>query len=251
MDKIFVKNDSQISLMAEGGKKLARIKKELRKMIQIGTKASDIEGLAQELIKKEGGEASFTKVPGYHWATCINVNEGLVHGIPKKEIVFKKGDVIKVDLGFFYKGFHTDSSFSLGLGIDEETKNFLEVGKVALKNAINQARSGKRIFDISEAIEKTVSQKGYSPIEALVGHGVGKSLHEGPQIPCFRQGKKDKSPEIVPGMTLAIEVMYSQGSPEIKVDKDGWTIFMRDGKIAALYEETVAVTLHGPFVLTE
>jgi len=251
VDTIYLKNDSEIKIMAEGGKKLAKIKKELEKAVKIGSRASIIEELARKLIKKEGGEASFQKVPGYHWATCININEGLVHGIPLDSVVFKKKDVVSVDVGFLYREYHTDTSFSVGLEVDKETENFLQTGKEALNKAISQAKPGNRIYDISEAIEKTVSEKGYSPIRALVGHGIGKNLHEGPQIPCFTQGKREESPTILPGMVLAIEVMYAQGSDEVRTDKDGWTIVMRDGKIAALYEETVAVTLHGSFVLTE
>jgi methionyl aminopeptidase len=213
--------------------------------------AADIEELAKELIEKEGGKPSFMMVPGYKWATCVNVNEGLVHGIPKKKVVFKKGDVVSVDVGFYYKGFHTDTSITKGLAVDAKTKKFLATGEAALKNAIKAAKAGNRIMDISEAIETTVKANGYSPIRALVGHGVGRALHEGPQIPCFTGGKKEKSPEILPGMVLAIEVMYSLGSPEVELGLDGWTISMRDAKIAALYEETVAITKHGPFVLTE
>lgn len=251
MDKIFVKSPSDISLMAEGGKKLSRIKKALKDKVSVGVTASEIEALARRLIEKEGGKPSFMMVPGYKWATCVNVNEGLVHGIPRKKVVFKKGDVVSVDVGFYYKGFHTDASITKGLDVDVKTQKFLATGELALKNAIKAAKAGNKIMDISEAIETTVETDGYSPIRALVGHGVGRALHEGPQIPCFTGGKREKSPEVLSGMVLAIEVMYSLGSPEVELGSDGWTISMRDAKIAALYEETVAITKHGPFVLTE
>jgi len=250
MDKIFVKSASDIEIMKEGGKKLGRVKKRLLKAVKVGVRASEIEELAQKLIKEEGGKPSFAMVPGYFWATCINVNEGLVHGIPKAEIVFKEKDVVSVDVGLFYKGFHTDTSFSVALGVDAATKKFLKTGKGALEKAIAQAQAGNRIYDISQAIEETIKAGGYSPVKALVGHGVGRQLHEGPQIPCFTLGKRQETPEITPGMVLAIEVMYAQGSPEVEIASDGWTISMRDGKIAALYEETVAINSHGHFVLT-
>src|SRR3989304_2115452 len=250
MDKIFVKSASDIEIMKEGGKKLGRVKKGLLKAVKVGVRASEIEELAQKLIKEEGAKPSFAMVPGYSWATCINVNEGLVHGIPKAEIVFKEKDVVSVDVGLFYKGFHTDTSFSVGLGVDETAKKFLKTGKGALEKAIDEAKAGNRVYDISQAIEDTIKAEGYSPIKALVGHGVGRELHEGPQIPCFTLGKRQESPEIAPGMVLAIEVMYAQGSPEVEIASDGWTISMRDGKIAALYEETVAINSHGHFVLT-
>lgn len=251
MEEIYLKGDSEIKIMAEGGKKLARIKNKLRRATKEGVKASEIESLAQDLIQKEGAVPSFAMVPGYSWATCINVNSGLVHGIPKESIVFKKGDVVSVDVGIYYKGFHTDTSFTVGIGVTPEVRKFLDCGQLALRRAIAKVKAGARIFDISEAIEDTVKAQGYRPIKALVGHGVGKSLHEGPQIPCFTAGKKEKSPIIVPGMVLAIEVMYAQGSPEVEIGSDGWTISMRDDKISALYEETVAINRHGPFVLTE
>lgn len=249
-NRIFLKSPSDIQKMAEGGKKLAKIKKSLKKMISQGVSAPEVEKLAQKLIKEEGGVPSFMMVPGYKWATCINVNAGLVHGIPKPEIVFKKGDVVSVDIGLFYKGFHTDTSLTLGIGVDKNTGKFLKTGEEALKRAINEARVGNYIFDISKTIEDAVKVGGVTPVKALVGHGVGKALHEGPQIPCFTQGVREKSPKIQAGMVLAIEVMYAQGSEEVEIAKDGWTISMADGKIAALYEETVAVSSHGPLVLT-
>ena len=211
----------------------------------------DIEEKAVQLIGKSGGEASFKKVRNYSWATCINVNAGLVHGIPSKEVVFKKGDLVSIDVGLFYKGFHTDTSVSVGIGLEAKNQKFLDTGSDAVKAAIAEVKPGNRIFDLSMAIQDTIEKAGFTPIQALVGHGVGKNLHEEPAIPCFVAGPRLKSVEIVPGMVLAIEVMYTQGSPEIEIGKDGWTISVRDGKISALFEETVAVTGHGPLVLTE
>ena len=248
-NKIFVKSPGDIQKMAEGGKKLSKIKKSLKRAVCLGATAGEIEELAVRLIKEEGGKPSFMMVPNYQWATCINVNEGLVHGIPKPEIVFKKGDVVSVDVGLFYQGFHTDTSFSLGLAA-AGAREFLATGEEALKKAIKTAQVGNYIFDISKAIEKTLLACGYRPIRALVGHGVGRHLHEGPQIPCFTHGRREESPRILPGMALAIEVMYTKGSGEVEIGSDGWTISMRDGKMAALYEETVAITKHGPLVLT-
>lgn len=250
MDPISIKTETEIEKMIAGGKKLARVKSGLRKKVSQGVSAYEIELLADRLIKEEGANASFKLVEGYSWATCISVNDGLVHGIPKKETIFKKGDLVSVDVGLYYEGFHTDTSFSLALDGSKEVKKFLQVGHEALNNAIKKARVKGRIYDISEAIEIKITEAGYTPIRALVGHGVGKNLHEEPAIPCFTSGRREDSPEIVPGMVLAIEVMYTQGSPEIVRESDGWTISTRDGKISALLEETVAVTPHGPIVLT-
>lgn len=248
---IGVKTKKEIKIMAEGGRKLAEIKKKLGEEIREGVNAEEIEREAERLIARTGGTPSFKMVPGYTWATCINVNEGVVHGIPKKEIVFEKGDVVSVDLGLFYKGFHTDTSFTVGIGPDNKLKTFLNVGKSALRAAIRKAGVGKRVYDISNAIEEKVKWAGYNPIRALVGHGIGKDLHEEPQIPCFVKGERGKTPQIPEGAVLAIEVMYTKGKPDVQLAEDGWTIKTQDGKIAALFEETVAVTKNGPLVLTE
>ena len=250
MDKFRIKTPAEIKIMAEGGKKLAKIKNELAKEVKEGVSAEQIELRANSLIEQSGGKASFKMVPGYQWATCVNMNEGLVHGIPKKDVVFKKGDVVSVDVGLYYKGFHTDTSLTVAIKPDARVKKFLEVGKSALKNAITKAKVGARIYDISRAIEDEVTKGGFSAIKVLVGHGVGKNLHEEPQIPCFTFGKYEESPKIIPGMVLAVEVMYAAGSPAVVTDEDGWTISMRDGKISGLFEETVAVTDYGPLVLT-
>ena len=252
MDKgIDLKTGDEIKIMAEGGKKLAGIKKKLMKEIKEGVSADDIETLATRLILEAGCKPSFKMVPNYKWSTCVNVNQGVVHGIPKRKIIFKKGDTVSVDIGVYYKGFHTDTSFTLGIDLDISGRKFLDAGKKALSTAIEKARTGNKIYDISLAIESVLKKAGYTPIRALVGHGVGRSLHEEPQIPCFTDPKHLLiSPRIVEGMVLAVEVMYSTGSGDVSVDEDGWTISSSDGTITALFEDTVAVTKRGPLVLT-
>lgn len=247
---IKIKTPEEIQIMLEGGKKLARVKKALAEAVKAGVNAAEIEALAQDLIKKEGAEVSFDKVPGYHWATCVTVNEGIVHGIPTKTLIFKPGDVVKVDVGIYFKGFHTDTSLSVGIDVSPENKKFLNIGHNALEKAISKAKVGNYIYDISEAIESTIESAGYTTIKALVGHGVGRELHEDPQIPCFVPGRIVDSPKIEPGMVLAIEVMYAMGSDKVEVLEDGWTIAMRDGKMSGLFEDSVAVTDNGPIVLT-
>ena len=249
-DKINIKTAKDIKKMHEGGKKLAEIKRKLSETVKLGVSAIDVENLANKLIKKSGGEASFKMVPGYSWATCVNLNEGIVHGIPKKEIVFKKGDVISVDIGLFFKGFHTDTSFTLALEPSDEIIKFLEIGKLTLEKAIKKAKIGNKIYDISLEIEKFLESSKYVPIKALVGHGIGRDLHEAPQIPCFTSGSREESLDIGKGTVLAIEVMYTTGKPDISVAEDGWTISTRNGRISGLFEETVAVINDGPLVLT-
>ena len=252
VNRIVIKTSEEMKIMAEGGAKLARVKNSLKKEIKAGVNANDIESLATELIiKKEGAKPSFRMVPGYNWTTCVNINEGVVHGIPKKEIVFERGDVVSVDVGVFYKGFHTDTSITVGIQVSKENQKFLDTGEEALRQAIKATRTGNRIFDISQAIEKTLARGGYSPVRALVGHGVGRELHEEPQIPCFADElHRSTSPEIMKGMVLAIEVMYSQGSGDVKLENDGWTISSSDDTITALFEDTVAITKEGSKVLT-
>lgn len=247
---INIKSPEEIALIRENGKKLAQIKDELKKDIVIGNTPANIEKKAEELIFKAGGQPSFKMVKGYRWATCINLNKGIVHGIPTSNVPFKDGDIVSLDIGMFYKGFHTDSAFTVAVGeIPAKTQDFLDTGKNALKLAISKAVVGNHIGDISKTIHTVLTKKGYSPSRDLTGHGVGRQLHEEPSIPGFWTGDAN-TPKIPQGAVLAIEVIYSLGSPELVLEEDGWTISTKDGKIAALFEETIAVTEGKPLVLS-
>lgn len=247
---IHLKTPEEIEIMAIAGKKLLKVKNALASAVKEGVSAFDIEKMAMQMIKSEGCDASFNKVKDYKWATCINVNEVVVHGIPHPEIIFKKGDLVSVDVGLIYKGFNSDTSISVGIDLSPDDQQFLKVGKIALEKAIIKVKPGNRIYDISREIELVIEKAGYNTIKALVGHGIGRNLHEEPQIPCFTVGKREDSPEIVQGMVLAVEVMYAMGSDKVEVLEDGWTIATRDAKIAGLFEETIAVTSKGSRVLT-
>ncbi|MBL7036411.1 type I methionyl aminopeptidase [Candidatus Microgenomates bacterium] len=251
INDINIKTPEELKIMEEGGKKLSYVKHSVRDIIDVGVSADDLEKLAADLIEKAGGKASFKMVPGYSWATCVNVNSGIVHGIPHKSIIFKKGDVVSVDMGLFYKGFHTDTSFTVAISPPVEVEKFLDAGKKALSAAISAVKPGNRIYDISGSIEDLLTLFGYTPIRDLVGHGIGVELHEAPAVPCFVEGTKEDSPLVEPGMALAIEVMYSMGNdPSIVKENDGWTIGMRDGKISGLFEDTVIVTQKGSRIIT-
>ena len=250
MDKITIKNKEEIKLMAEGGEKLRQVKHELVEKVKDGVHASEIEKLAVNLIEKSGGKPSFMKVPGYHWATCINVNDGIVHGIPTSDLIFREGDIVSIDIGMFYKGFHTDTSTTIGLLQDTDGNKFIEAGRKALNFAIKQVKAGNYIYDISQAISDTITRAGYNPIKDLVGHGIGKNLHEDPAIPCIVRGIRTQSVKIKEGMTIAIEVMYAKGTSDLIKANDRWTIRTRDGKISGLFEDTVAVVAGGCLVLT-
>lgn len=246
-----IKTNEEIKIMREGGKKLAEIRRKIKSEIKEGVNAMHIEELATRLIEDSGGAPSFKMVPGYFWSTCINVNEGVVHGIPQGGIIFKKADLVSLDLGFFYKGFHTDVADTVIVGHgDSKKEKFLASGKNALKTAISKASVGNKLGMISKAIEDTVGKAGFNLVKALVGHGVGRKLHEEPFIPCYVSGNPVEELVLKEGLVLAIEIIYSQGSGEVITDSDGWTIRTKDAKIAALFEETVAVTENGPSVLT-
>ena len=251
MKKINTKTKTQIELMVKGGRKLSMIKEKLIKEIKVGVSAEKIEKLANKLISATGGKSSFKMVPGYSWATCINVGSGIVHGIPKKNIIFKKGDIVSVDVGLYYKGFHSDTSFTVAIDPSRAAKKFLNNGKNSLSKAIKKAVPGNRVYDISKTIQESLEENGLTPVRALVGHGIGKNLHEDPQIPCFTEGEREMSPILPEGAVLAIEVMYTKGNSDIVVEEDGWTISTKNDKISGLFEETVAVLGSGPLVLTK
>lgn len=251
MHKLSIKTPAQIRIMAEGGHKLARIRQALVEAVKPGVTGLQLEKLAVKLIAAAGGQPSFQMVPGYDWATCININDIVVHGIPNSTKL-KTGDVIGIDVGIYYRGFHTDTSVSVAVGSPTlRTKLFLDTGRNALKKAISLAKSGNRVGDLSLAMQTGVEMAGYSAVTALTGHGIGRELHEEPAIPCFVVGSVKQSPQLVSGMVLAIEIMYNQGNSEVVYQNDdGWTIATTDGKISGLFEETVAVTDKGPVVLT-
>lgn len=248
MNKPTIKTQEEINIMAEGGKILGKIRETVARQIKAGMTTEEVDALADKMINDSGGKASFKMVPGYKHATCINLNDVVVHGIPGKQKI-NSGDKVGIDLGLFYKGWHTDTATSVVVG--RSTNGFLDVGRAGLKKAIEQAKPGKRIMDISKAMQETVEKAGYSAVTALTGHGIGRELHEQPPIPCFVLGEYKHSMVLVPGMVIAIEIMYNEGTSEVVYkNDDGWTIVTADGKISGLFEHTVAVTASGPVILT-
>lgn len=237
--------------MAEGGKMLSKVREALATAVRPGMTCLNLEKLACEMIDKTGGKASFKLVPGYRHATCININDVVVHGIPDNYQI-KEGDKVGIDVGLLWNGFHTDTSTTVIAGKESsEQRNFLDIGRRALREAIGQAKVGKRIADISQAMQKNVEAGGYQVVTALTGHGIGRHLHEEPAIPCFVIDDYKHSPQIKEGMVIAIEIMYNMGTGEVVYkNNDGWTIVTADGKISGLFEHTVAVTKDGPVVLT-
>ncbi len=237
--------------MTTGGAMLGRVRAALYEYTQVGISPSEIESRARKLIKAEGAELSFTKVPGYSWATCINLNDGVVHGIPTSTTPLKSGDLVTVDVGVYYKGYHTDAAFTKVVGTASPAQiRFLKAGMEGLKNAISAVKPGNYIGDISAAMDTTVKKYGYSCTKELTGHGVGRELHEEPMISNVIVSPKEKTPLIQVGSTLAIEIIYVEGKPSLVMEDDNWTISTKDGKMAAVHEETVVVTDDGCSILT-
>ncbi|OGG04067.1 type I methionyl aminopeptidase [Candidatus Gottesmanbacteria bacterium RBG_16_37_8] len=256
MPAINLKTDKEIEIMKEGGLILNQVMERLLKTVDVGISMLELDNIAEKEIIKKGAKPSFKMVPGYKWTICACINDVVVHGIPDNYQA-KKGDVVGLDSGVYYRGFHTDCSWSVRVGKKSTDKNdeidrFLAVGRQALDKAINQAHPGNYIFDISRAIQTTVEKEGYSVVRSLIGHGIGKNLHEEPEIPGFVQSIRENTPIIKPGLTIAIEVIYNLGSPDVILNKgNGWTIQTKDGKISGLFETTVAVNAHGVILLTK
>jgi methionyl aminopeptidase len=245
---ILLKSAQEIKIMKAGGRRLAGVMKVVLGEVKPGMSLREIDSLAEKLIRKQGGQPSFKMVKGYHWATCLNVNQGVVHGVPT-DYRLKREDIFSLDMGLFYQGFHTDMARTIR--IDRKESVFLKAGAKALVEATKAAKPGNRVGHLSLAIEKEIKKRGLTPVQALVGHGVGRRLHEAPQIPGYLHGKLEKTEKLKLGMTLAIEIIYTQGKPDVRVKDDGWTVETIDGQLAALFEDTVAVGDQGAQKLTQ
>ncbi len=250
---INIKTQKEIEIMATGGKILSDVLWELGRKVGVGVSELEIDALAEKLIIEKGGEPGFKRVQGYNHTVCISVNDVVVHGIPTNHQL-KESDIIGIDCGVFYGGFHTDMSETFRVQSDlknDATEKFLFVGKKALEEGIKQVKLGKHVGDISKTIQDIVEiQDNYSVVRTLVGHGVGHELHEEPEVPGFLMGKIEKTPLLKEGMVIAVEVIYNVGGPELKLDDDGWTLRTRDGSLSGLFERTIAITKDGPLVLT-
>jgi len=242
--------EDKIKIMSEGGHLLADALAKVVAIAKPGITTLELDKEAEKWLLATGGKCAFKTVEDYRWSTCININDGIVHGIPNKRVI-KDGDVVSIDIGLLYKGYFTDTSTSLIAGNgSKENMDLLNIGKLALDNAIAEARIGNRIGHISLAIQNTLNEYGLRAIPELTGHGVGEELHEKPFVPGYLVGDVMNTPVIYEGQTLAIEVIYTSGSPKMIIEDDGWTISTKDGKISGLFEETVAVLKDGPRILT-
>lgn len=244
-----VRNHYELKLMRESGRIAAAALKKSLEAVKLGVSELVVDKIAEQEIYKLGGGLSYKTVPNYKFATCITVNEQVVHGIPTDR-KFEEGDLVSVDLAVVYKGWHTDCAWTILLEKNAEKEQFLKAGEKALWDGIAQAVEGQRVGDISFAIQREVEGAGYHVVRSLVGHGVGKALHEEPEVPGY--GEKNAGLLLKRGMTLAIEVIYAKDTSEVILGSDGWTYSSADHSWAALFEMTVVVALPGsrPEVLT-
>lgn len=246
---VTIKSIREIELMREAGRILSLVHDELEKIIKPGISTLDIDKKARELIKSYGCIPSFLNYNGYPAAICVSVNEQVVHGIPNKKRILMEGDIVSLDAGVIYKGYHSDAARTYAVGeITDEAKKLIEVTKQSFFEGIKFAKAGNHLNDISSAIQKYAESFGFSVVRDLVGHGIGTKLHEEPQIPNFRS--KRRGIELKPGMTLAIEPMVNAGRPDVLWEDDDWTVVSEDGSLSAHYENTILITEDLPEILT-
>jgi methionyl aminopeptidase len=243
------KLQKKIDAMRAGGKILAEVRDIVAVAVAPGVPFGSLEEIAQTELKKRGAKPSFAMVPGYKWATCICRNDECVHGIPEGKTV-NHGDLITIDVGAFYQGYHTDTSITVCAGeCSRRVQKFNETGKRAVYNAIAQVKPGVSVYELSKAMQETVEREGYRSVYQLTGHGVGEKLHEEPSIPCYAD-ERFKRVKLTEGQTIAIEIMYAMGDPKLELAADGWTYKTVDGSLSGMYEHTVLVTRNGAEVLT-
>lgn len=245
-----LKSPREIETMAAGGKILAATHAEMQKAVRPGVSTADLDRIAEAFIRShEGATPSFKGLYGFPASICASVNEEIVHGIPSPRRVLNEGDIVSVDIGVYYGGLHTDAARTYAVGeVDDETQKLLEVTEASLEAGIEQAMVGHHVGDIGAAIEARVKRGGFVVVRDLVGHGVGQSMHEEPQVP--NHGKPKRGAKLAPGLTIAIEPMVNAGAAETRTLPDKWTVVTIDGKRSAHFEHTVAVTTEGPRVLT-
>ena len=246
---IELKSAREIALMRAGGHILADVVDRLRETVRPGLSTLEIDEDVEAFIRGRGALPAFKGYRGFPATVCISINEEVVHGIPSAHRRIKEGDIVGLDLGCIVEGYYADCAFTLAIGdVPPKVQQLLDVTRESLDVAIAECRPGRRLSDVSHAVQAHVERHGFSVVRAFVGHGIGRALHEDPQIPNF--GDPGRGPQLRPAMVLAIEPMVTMGSWEVKVLDDGWTAVTRDGSLAAHFEHTIAVTEDGPEVLT-
>ena len=246
---VTIKSAREIELMREAGRLLAEVHDELAAFIKPGISTKDIDKLGEKLIRERGCIPNFLNYHGYPASVCVSVNDEVVHGIPNKHRILQDGDIVSLDAGLIYKGYHSDAARTYAVGnISKEAQQLIDVTRQSFFEGIKYAKAGNRLHDISNAIAAYAESFGYGVVRDLVGHGIGTELHEDPQIPNFKQLRRGM--KLMPGMTLAIEPMINAGTWEVCWLDDDWTVVSEDGSLSAHYENTVLITDGEPEILT-
>lgn len=248
-NSISIKTPQELQVLREAGKILAQIRDELKRSLKPGITTKEVDILAESLIAQHKVLPAFKGYRGFPGCICMSINEEVVHGIPGSRKL-KEGDIVSMDIGIIYKNYYSDSAVTAGVGsIGQGLQRLLDITKASLYKGIDQVRSGNHLSDISHAIQQFVEANGFSIVREFVGHGIGRRLHEDPEIPNF--GPPDQGPVLEEGMVFAIEPMVNLGSWQTRILEDGWTVVTRDGKPSAHFEHCVAITDKGPEILTE
>lgn len=246
---VTIKSEREITLMREAGRILAATHEELEKALKPGMSTWDIDRLGETIIRSYGCVPSFKNYRGYPASICISVNDEVVHGIPNKKRILKDGDIVSLDAGVIYKGYHSDAARTHGVGqISQEAERLIDVTKQCFFEGIKYAKTGNHLNDISKAIQSYAESFGYGVVRDLVGHGIGAHLHEDPEVPNF--ARKRRGIKLMPGMTLAIEPMINAGGFDVRW-RDEWTVVTKDGALSAHYENTILITEDGPEILSK
>lgn len=249
MSGISIKSATEIEHMREAGRILAIVHEELEKFIKPGISTWDIDKKGYDLIKSFGCEPSFLNYNGFPGSICVSIDDEVVHGIPNKKHILREGNIVSLDAGVIYKGYHSDAARTYGVGeISKEAQRLIDVTKQSFFEGIQFAKAGNHLHDISRAIQQCVENNGFSVVRDLVGHGIGKNLHEEPEVPNYKT--VGRGPKLVSGMTLAIEPMVNAGSYDIWWLEDDWTVVTQDGSLSAHYENTILITEDGPEILS-
>ncbi len=246
---IRIKSPNEVDILRKAGKILSSIVVQLQSSLTSGMTTKDIDSRAQELIRKNKVLAAFKGYHGFPGCACISVNEGVVHGIPGKRVI-QDGDIVSIDIGIIYEGYYSDMAITVPIGtVSGEVKRLLDVTQASLYRGIEQARAGCRLSDISFAVQSFVEMHGFSVVRDFVGHGIGRALHEEPEIPNY--GQPSQGPVLKEGMVFAIEPMVNMGSFHTKTLDDGWSVVTQDGKPSAHFEHTIVITSGDPEILTK
>lgn len=246
---IIIKSEQEIDIMRESGKVTAQILRDLEELIKPGVSTKEIDRFVESTIRRNGMVPTFKGYGGFPASACVSVNEEVVHGIPSKKRKLKEGDIVSVDVGATYKGYVSDAARTYGVGnVDSEAQRLMDTAKASFFEGLKFCKVGYRLSDISHAIQERVESEGFGVIEDFVGHGVGRAMHEEPQIPNY--GAPGRGPRLAKGMVFAIEPMITQGTYEVETLLDNWTVVTLDRKMAAHYENTVVITDGEPELLT-